>query len=262
MQIRLAEANPGALTVGPLIHNPKEIERLRQDFGVAVNESIDTIPEGSRTIIRTHGIERDNRARLEEVSADVIDATCPFVTKPQEIVRQMSTQGYQVVIFGDADHPEVKGVRSYAGDRALVVSSVSELDAHTLGDQVALVSQTTKKASDFAQVAGALTARCREVRVFNTICNATFDNQEATRQLASEVAIMLIIGGKNSSNTRQLHAIAQESCPKSYLIEDGHDLKPEWFEGAKTCGIGAGASTPDWIIEGVMAKIRAFSNRP
>jgi 4-hydroxy-3-methylbut-2-enyl diphosphate reductase len=260
--IRLAEANPGALTVGPLIHNPKEIERLRRDFSVAVNESIDTIPKNSRTIIRTHGIEQENRKRLETISADVIDATCPFVTKPQEIVQKMSHEGYQVVIFGDSNHPEVKGVRSYAGACAQVVSSVEELSALALSDRVALVSQTTKKASDFGLVAAALTRQCREVRVFNTICNATFDNQEATAKLASEVGVMLIVGGRNSSNTRQLHAIALGRCEKSYLIEDSGDLDPAWFEGAEVCGIGAGASTPDWIIKEVIDKIHTFSNKP
>ena len=258
--IKLAEQNPGAVTVGPLIHNPKEIERLKNDFGVEVTDEIDHIAPGRRAIVRTHGIERNDRQRLSARSQDVIDATCPFVTKPQEIVEKMSAQGYQVVIFGDSNHPEVKGVRSYASADALVLSCVSELSDHLLRDRIALVSQTTKKVTEFAKLAQALVLKAKEVRVFNTICNATFDNQEATRALALEADVMVIIGGKNSSNTRQLHAIAQEECLKSYLIEDSHDLDLHWFEGAQLVGVSAGASTPDWIIREVIEAIGTLSN--
>lgn len=253
--IRLAERNPDALTLGPLIHNPKEIERLERDYQVHVTDSIESVEPGKRAIIRTHGIEKQKHEKLKALTNDIIDATCPFVTKPQEIVAAMSAEGYQIVIFGDAEHPEVRGVRSYAVNGADVVASVSEVEKLRLAEKVALVSQTTKNVETFRQVAAYLAARAKEVRIFNTICNATFDNQEATRNLSKEVDVMLIVGGKNSSNTKQLHAIALENCPKSYLIEDKNDLDPAWFSGKTLCGITAGASTPDWIIEEVIKAV-------
>lgn len=256
--IRLAERNPDAVTLGPLIHNPKEIERLARDFQVHVSDSIEGVEPGKRAIIRTHGIEKHKYEKLQNLTDDIIDATCPFVTKPQEIVAAMSAEGYQVVIFGDADHPEVKGVRSYAQDDAEVVSSVEELSKVRLAERVALVSQTTKKVETFRELAAFLTGRAREVRIFNTICNATFDNQEATRALSREVDVMLIVGGKNSSNTKQLHAIALENCPDSYLVEDKNDLDPLWLTGKALCGITAGASTPDWIIDEVIASVESL----
>lgn len=250
--IRLAERNPDAVTLGPLIHNPKEIDRLARDFQVHVSDSIEGVQTGKRAIIRTHGIEKEKFEKLQKLTGDIIDATCPFVTKPQEIVAAMSGEGYQVIIFGDADHPEVRGVRSYAEDGAEVVASVADLVRVNLSDRIALVSQTTKKVESFREVAAYLAGRVREVRIFNTICNATFDNQEATRKLSKEVDVMLIVGGKNSSNTKQLHAIALEGCQSSYLIEDKNDLNPQWFLGKNLCGVTAGASTPDWIIQEVI----------
>lgn len=253
--IRLAEKNPDAVTLGPLIHNPKEIDRLARDFQVHVSESIEGVEPGTRTIIRTHGIEKQKYEKLQDLTQDIIDATCPFVTKPQEIVAAMSAEGYQIIIFGDADHPEVRGVRSYAEGGAEVVASAAEAEKLKLHDKVALVSQTTKKVESFKEVAASLAGRVKEVRIFNTICNATFDNQEATRTLSREVDVMLIVGGKNSSNTKQLHAIALEGCADSYLIEDKNDLKTEWFAGKTLCGVTAGASTPDWIIQEVIAAV-------
>ena len=178
------------------------------------------------------------------------------MTKPQAIVEEMAGEGYDVVIFGDAEHPEVKGVKSYAGERAFVVSSPEEALNIRLNPKVALVSQTTRKVENFLKVAGALIARCKEVRVFNTICNATFDNQEAAANLAREVEVMLVVGGKNSSNTKQLLTIAQKYCPESHLVEDETDLEPGWFAGKTLCGVTAGASTPGWIIERVVAAVR------
>ena len=252
--IRLAEENAGALTLGELIHNKKETSRLESDYSVHIANNLDEIDASRPVIIRTHGIEKETKAQLLQKTARVIDATCPYVTKPQEIAAKMSQEGYTVVIFGDKEHPEVKGVRSYA-DGALVVSEPSELVGVRLESHVALISQTTKTLAAFRRLADYLIERVKEVRVFNTICNATFDNQEATRTLAGEVQMMIVIGGKNSSNTKQLYAIAKQICDESYLVEDASELEQSWFAGKKLCGISAGASTPDWIIREVQDAI-------
>ncbi|HLD22799.1 MAG TPA: 4-hydroxy-3-methylbut-2-enyl diphosphate reductase, partial [Sulfuricurvum sp.] len=189
-----------------------------------------------------------------------VDATCPYVTKPQQICEEMSAQGYDIVIFGDESHPEIKGVKSYAIGNVFVVNSADEIEGLRLREKVATVAQTTRKIEEYQQIIGKLMAKHKEVRVFNTICNATFDNQDAVRDLAQKADVMIVIGGKNSSNTKQLHSIAQEFCPESHHIESQDDLRAEWFSGKIFCGISAGASTPDWIIDDVVAAIKMMSN--
>jgi len=254
--IKIAEENKNSATYGPLIHNSNEIERLKRDFNVALSENLDSFKSGDTAVIRTHGIPKQELALLHKRHVDVIDATCPYVTKPQQICEEMSEQGYDILIFGDEAHPEIKGVKSYVSGKAYVVNSPEEIDALTLRDKVAVVAQTTRRIEDYQQIVGKLMLSHKEVRVFNTICNATLENQEAVHKIAKKADVMIVIGGKNSSNTKQLHSIALDECPSSYHIESVEDLQPEWFVGKKFCGISAGASTPDWIIQAVMEHIR------
>ncbi|HZF69694.1 4-hydroxy-3-methylbut-2-enyl diphosphate reductase [Sulfuricurvum sp.] len=258
--IKIAEENRNASTYGPLIHNANEIDRLKNDFNVALSENLDSFKSGDTAVIRTHGIPKQELSLLHERQVNVVDATCPYVTKPQQICEDMSAQGYDIVIFGDETHPEIKGVKSYANDYVYVVNSPDEIDGLRLREKVATVAQTTRKIEEYQQIVGKLMATHKEVRVFNTICNATFDNQDAVRTLAQKADVMIVIGGKNSSNTKQLHSISQEFCPDSYHIESQEDLKEEWFKDKNFCGISAGASTPDWIIDDVIAKIKTLTN--
>lgn len=254
--IKIAEENVNASTYGPLIHNSKEINRLSIDFNVGLSEDIKTFKTGDTAIVRTHGIEKDELKELHDTGVKVIDATCPYVTKPQEICQEMSEAGYDVIIFGDEAHPEIKGVKSYATYGARVVTSVKELTRMTFKEKIALVAQTTRKVEDYMKVANYLIPRYKEVRVFNTICNATFENQDAIRKLSIKSDIMIIIGGKNSSNTKQLFSIANDNCENSYHIEDENDIDFIWFKNKESCGISAGASTPDWLIQNVVNSIK------
>ncbi|MBN2869954.1 MAG: 4-hydroxy-3-methylbut-2-enyl diphosphate reductase [Campylobacterales bacterium] len=258
--IKIAEENRNSATYGPLIHNANEIDRLKNDFNVALSENLDSFKVGDTAVIRTHGIPKQELSLLNQRSVNVVDATCPYVTKPQQIVEEMSEKGYDIVIFGDEAHPEIKGVKSYAVGNVFVINSPEEVGSLRLREKVAVVAQTTRKIEDYQQIVAKLMATHKEVRVFNTICNATFDNQDAVRALAQKADVMIIIGGKNSSNTKQLHAISKEFCPDSYHIESDHDIDPKWFEGKEFCGISAGASTPDWIIDGVVKKIDLLAN--
>ncbi len=257
--IEIAEESKNATTMGPLIHNNEEINRLKKNFDVTTAHTMDEIGDASRVIIRTHGITKENLATLKASKKEVIDATCPFVTKPQEIVEKMSQEKYKIIIFGDKNHPEVKGVRSYAINDAIVILSIEELKNVPLGPKIAIVSQTTRKYVEFMKVVNYLVERVSEVRVFNTICNATFENQDAARELSQDSDIMIVIGGKNSSNTKQRLNISVEHCEDCYLIENEKELDKAWFEGKKKCGVTAGASTPDWIIEKIISKIREFT---
>jgi 4-hydroxy-3-methylbut-2-enyl diphosphate reductase len=173
----------------------------------------------------------------------------------------MSSEGYSIVIFGDKEHPEIKGVVSYATKKndAFIVLAPEELKELPLKSKVAVVSQTTKKPEDFAKIVCELIQTNKEVRVFNTICNATFENQDAAAELAQKADVMIVIGGKHSSNTKMLHSISQNDCPDSYLIENEQELEASWFNDKEFCGISAGASTPDWIVQNVISKIEKIS---
>jgi len=256
--IKIAEENENSATYGPLIHNANEIDRLKTNFNVALSNDLNDFQTGDTAVIRTHGIPKEELSRLQEREVNVIDATCPYVTKPQQICEEMSQEGYSIVIFGDEQHPEIRGVRSYAKD-ACVVTNVNDLKALRLKDKIALVAQTTRKVDEYMNIANYLIPRYKEVRVFNTICNATFENQEAVEALAREADVMIVIGGKNSSNTKQLFSIALTYCAESYHIEDENDLEASWFQDKILCGISAGASTPDWIIQNVVDTIEAIS---
>ena len=253
--IKIAQEHKSSATMGPLIHNQKEINRLNNDYDVGLYNSLDEVKQDDTVIIRTHGIPKDDLKNLKQKDAKIINATCPFVTTPQQIVKKMSADNYSIVIFGDENHPEVKGVKSY-GEDVHVVLEEDELQNITFKyDKIATVAQTTRKKEKYLEIVNYLILRYKEVRVFNTICDATFENQAATRELSNEVDIMIIIGGKNSSNTKQLFTIAKENCPDSYLIEDETELESLWFENKSLCGVTAGASTPDWIIQNVINKI-------
>ena len=260
--IKIAEDYKNSSTMGPLIHNQDEINRLRNDFNVGLYTNLSDVKDSDTVIIRTHGIPKDDLKNLRAQKAKIINATCPFVTTPQQIVKKMSKEGYSILIFGDKDHPEVKGVQSYGEDQndVHIILEPSDIDnLNFRNNKIATVAQTTKKKEKYLEIVNALILKNKEVRVFNTICDATFENQDAARDLSKEVDVMIVIGGKNSSNTKQLHSICLENCADSYLIENETELENAWFLNKKLCGITAGASTPDWIIQQVVKNVESLN---
>ena len=238
--IKIAEEYNNSATMGPLIHNTNEIDRLKNDYNVGLYTSLDEVKDDDTIIIRTHGIPKFDLKNLKAKNAKVINATCPFVTTPQQIVKKMSAEEYSIVIFGDEDHPEVLGVQSYAQDQddVFVVLEPSDLEKITFKySKIATIAQTTKKKEKYLEIVNYLILKNKEVRVFNTICDATFENQDAARELSKEVDIMIVIGGKNSSNTKQLLSIAQENCQDSFLVEDDTELVEDWFKNKTLSGI-------------------------
>jgi len=225
--IKIAQEHKNASTMGPLIHNQKEIDRLKTDFNVGLYTDIDEAKEDDTVIIRTHGIPKNDLAKLKENNTKVINATCPFVTTPQQIVKKMTADNYSVVIFGDIEHPEVKGIKSYGEDVHVVLEPLELEKIIFKYEKIATIAQTTKQKEKYLDIVNNLILKYKEVRVFNTICDATFENQAATRELSSQVDIMIVIGGKNSSNTKQLFNISEENCI-SYLIEDESELNNIW----------------------------------
>ena len=260
--IKIAEDYENSATMGPLIHNQDEINRLKNDFNVGLYNNLSDVKDHDTVIIRTHGIPKNDLKHLRTLNAKIINATCPFVTTPQQIVKKMSSEGYSILIFGDSDHPEVKGVQSYAENQDDVHIVLEPTDLENIifkNNKIATVAQTTKKKEKYLEIVNYLILKNKEVRDFNTICDATFENQDAARELSNEVDVMIVIGGKNSSNTKQLHSICLENCSNSYLIENETELENSWFLNKKLCGVTAGASTPDWIIQQVVDKIESFS---
>lgn len=260
--IDIAQKHPNSVTFGPLIHNKDEINRLKEQHNVGLVENLEDARKYDTVIIRTHGITKDRLKTLKKEGKKIINATCPYVTTPQQIVEKMSKKGYTIVIFGDKNHPEIQGVASYSydQDRTHIVLSKEDLIGLPLGTKVAIVAQTTRKPEIYQEIVASLTVRVAELRVFNTICNATFENQEAAAQLAQKADVMIVIGGKNSSNTKQLHSICKNFLKDSYHIENEDELQKQWFNNKKLCGIAAGASTPDWIIDNIIKKIEEISN--
>ena len=239
-----AAAAPCAVyTLGPLIHNPQVVSGLRER-GVQVANTVDDALGGT-LVIRSHGVAPAVIEQAQHKGLLVIDATCPHVAKVQDAARQLSEQGFQVLIVGGVGHPEVESIRAYAGKDALVVQDCGDLPQTFSYRKIGVVVQSTQTEQNLAEVIAALEARGIEPVVHNTICFATRQRQEAARELAQEVDVMLVIGGRNSSNTTRLAQLCQAACERTYHIEQACELQPEWFEGARTVGVTAGASTPE-----------------
>lgn len=244
-------------TLGPLIHNPIVVEELAEQ-GVELSQSLDEIDRGS-VIIRSHGVVpqviEDARAR----GLSVVDATCPYVKKVHKAASNLVHEGYDLIIVGESGHPEVEGIVGHAEGKAHVVASPQDLDGLTLGKRVGVVVQTTQTAANLSAVVAALAPLVSELRVVNTICAATSERQRAAASLASEADIMIVVGGKNSGNTRRLAQICHAACQKTHHIEDAAELDRSWFDGARLIGITAGASTPQAHIERVVSAIERMT---
>jgi 4-hydroxy-3-methylbut-2-enyl diphosphate reductase len=240
-------------TLGPIIHNPQVVEKLRQAGVRPLNKVSDDV---DILIVRTHGIPSDIYKELTDGRFELIDATCPFVKKAQQYAKLLREEGYQVLILGDKDHPEVKGILSYAGESAIVVRDADEMPI--LNSRVGVVVQTTQPVEALKKLLDKVIKTVKEVKVYNTICNSTALRLRETGDMTRKVDLMLVVGGKNSANTKQLVTLCNDSGVKTYHVETAGDLCPEWFDGVEKIGITAGASTPDWIINDIVKKIEAI----
>ena len=235
--------------LGMPIHNPQEVERLSK-IGAFVVEVPADIPRGAKVFIRAHGISPDVYAELESKECDIIDGTCPFVKKAQDLARFLSEEGYHIVIVGDNDHPEVRAIRGCVSPGNVSVVSGAE-EARSIGkfSRIGVISQTTQKEECLAGVATSLVAFVDELRVFNTICKATVERQQGIRELARNVDGVIVIGGRNSANTGKLVDIVRSKNTDVLWIEHAEELDGRWHAGKRSIGIAAGASTPDWLID-------------
>jgi 4-hydroxy-3-methylbut-2-en-1-yl diphosphate reductase len=245
------------VTLGPIIHNPQAVQRMHEK-GVGTVERVEEVREGTTVVVRTHGAQKRELELAQHRGLEVVDGTCPYVKYPQAMAERLSREGYHVVIVGDADHAEVKGVVSYAEGPCTVVKPGGVIPA-VVASKVAVIAQTTCIGAEFERVVGALALRHKEVRAVNTICNDTDERQADARSLAAEVDAVVVVGGKNSANTRHLAEICRAIQPRTWHVETREELQPSWFEGCRVVGVSAGASTPDWVVEGVVERLELLS---
>ncbi len=244
-------------TLGALIHNPIVVAELEEQ-GICLANQIEDADCGT-LVIRAHGVPPQTIIEAEQKGLTVIDATCPFVKRAHDAVDELVKGGYQVVILGEPGHPEVEGIKGHAAPDAFVISSPDELTSVNLRARVGLVVQTTQTEERLQQVVSLMLPHVHELRVYNTICAATRERQEAAAELAADCDVMIVIGGKNSGNTRRLADICSGLCLNTHHIQSSDELEPSWFENAKHIGITAGASTPQSHIQRVVQAIEQLT---
>ncbi len=241
--------------LGPLIHNPQEVERLRE-AGVRTVDDFSMLDPGDYLIIRSHGVPPQVLVQAKQKGLQIIDLTCPFVGKAQRDAELLRKEGYQVVVIGEKQHPEVQSILGHAGDNAVVVESADDLDDMRIHSRIGVVAQTTQSYSNFSEIVLKLLRLSKELKVFNTICHSTKERQDAAQVLAGQVDVMLVVGGRNSANTSRLVSVCRQEGKPTHLIEVADEIRPEWLKGASKIGVTAGASTPDWIVEQVLDRLK------
>lgn len=252
--------NPEVWTIGLPIHNPQEVSRL-EALGLRVADDESEIPSGAKVLIRAHGEPLSVIEKLKARNIDVEDMTCPFVKKAQDMVASLSHENYYVILLGDKNHPEIKGILGHLVNEknSEVVANEEEAEKVSRHARIALISQTTQREERLAKVAGILTRRTSELHVCNTICKATAERQDAVRELVRDNNVdgVVLIGGRASANTAKLRDIIQAEGVSVLWVEEEKEITENinWFSNKKTIGIAAGASTPEWLIDKVKINI-------
>ena len=243
--------------LGSIINNPQVIEYFIKK-GVKITDNLDEVPEESTVITRAHGISPTMLKKAYQKKILVVDTTCPYVRKVQKIARYLYEKDYFLVVYGDKKHPEVLSLLDTIQNNALVINSIPDAEKITIKKKIGFISQTTKNIYDFFKLSSALLNRAEELRIFNTICKSTTERQKSVLELAKEVDVMLVIGGKESANTTRLAEIGKNQGVKTYHIETKNQLKYKWFYPEGKVGIASGASTPDWITNEIIDKLKEW----
>ncbi len=252
-----SRASSPIVTIGPLIHNPQVIEQMKRDGIEVVQEGQDV--HDTVSIIRTHGIRPQEEDRLRREGNQVLDATCPYVKKSHQYSELLCNEDYHIIVIGDPNHPEIKGVLGYSGERVTVITQPEEADSLPHYARVGVVVQTTYPIEKVQKVIAKLVGRSTELRVLNTICDYTSDRQISAREISSQVDLMYVIGGRNSANTNKLAEICKQQGTVTRHIEVAEEIDSRDLEGVERVGITAGASTPDGRIASVIDRIEELS---
>ena len=248
--------NKKIYTLGPLIHNSDVVDYLKKNNIYPMDlDDINRLQQGDVVIIRSHGVPQATFNLLQSKGITIIDATCPYVSNIQKKVRTYFDQGYTVLIVGDKDHPEVIGINGWCDDKAII--SKDGLNLEKLPNKLCVVSQTTEKQSNWEKVLSIVLKKCKEFIAFNTICSATEFRQKSAEEISQKVDMMVVLGGRNSSNTTKLYEICKSNCPNTIHVENSGEIPDDIINSnkIKTIGVTAGASTPDWIIKEAISKM-------
>jgi 4-hydroxy-3-methylbut-2-enyl diphosphate reductase len=263
MEESVRERGP-MVSIGSVVHNPQVVGKLR-DAGLDVVTDVSQVA-GRPVAITAHGVSQQVIKELESSGVEIIDTTCPIVTRSQQWARRLTEEGFAVVIFGDPDHKEVRGILGWAQDKVLTMRTDDELDAPLpdwMPSRIGVLSQTTETEGHFARFVHKLMTshmdRISELRVVNTLCNATTSQQAATDELATQVDLMVVVGGRESANTRHLAEVARERGVETYHVESAAEIEPGWLAGRERVGVAAGASTPDAVIDEVVDRLYALA---
>lgn len=254
----VASHRNAVFTLGPLIHNPQAIARL-EEAGVRSVSNLGDVPAKSVIVMPTHGVPRDVVTHAKKLGLTVVDATCPYVRKVHRLAEDLVRDGYQIIVLGDRHHSEVRGILSRAGDNAIAISGIEELRDIELGEHVGILAQTTQSVERYKQVVAAVSQKIKDVRASNTICSATLERQRDALALTEHADVVVVVGGRNSANTRRLAEICQSTNIPTYQVEVEDEIDPAWLTNARIVGVTAGASTPDWIISSVVERLLTIS---
>jgi len=249
--------NKDVYSLGSVIHNKQVVDKLSK-MGLKVIDGIEGIKKGV-VVVSSHGISPKIVDRIKKAGLGLIDTTCPFVLNAQRIAKSLSDSGYDVIIVGEASHPEVKALVDFVSRKVFVVKDKNEAKALKLkpNERVSIIAQTTQSMDNFLDVVRIiLDKKPKELKVVNTICRDVEERQETARQLTKEVDAMFIVGGRNSANTKRLFEVCRSISKRTQLLETEKDLKGRLIRSASTIGITSGASTPEWIVERVVKKIK------
>jgi 4-hydroxy-3-methylbut-2-enyl diphosphate reductase len=272
----LEAAQPGEhlYVLGEIIHNPMEIDRLEKKGLKTISRADLGSAKDGKVLIRAHGEPPSTFALAQELGVTLVDATCPVVWKVQERIRKFHDQGYQVVIYGKADHAEVIGLVGQTNGEAIVIKSLEEIDRIDLNRKTVLFSQTTMDKATFARLKEEFQKRIKELVIDtfdqeaaefhakDTICGQVFGRDRKLREFAASNDVMVFVAGRISSNGKVLFHICQEANPRTYFVEMESELQPAWFEGVETVGVSGATSTPQWLMERVKKRIEEMELQP
>lgn len=251
-------ARPDVTSLGNVVHNPQMVASLASK-GLKNANSVDEVDSGA-LFVRAHGLPTEVFEKAAKKGLTVIDATCPMVTKIHVQAEKLKADGYKIIVVGDPNHPEVKGTLSHVPG-AWCIETVQDIEKLPRGSKVGVVVQSTYSGKRFTEIVQALTAKYYEVRAVNTICTDTHNRQSEAINLAREVDVMVVVGGKSSANTKHLAELAEMNGSRAYHIEGPQELQASWFDGVASAGLMSGASTPGWLVDSVADRMEALSRR-
>jgi 4-hydroxy-3-methylbut-2-enyl diphosphate reductase len=253
-----ARGDATVTTLGHIVHNPQMVQSL-EDKGLVNAHSVDDVSSGT-LFVRAHGLPVEVFEKAAQKGLTIVDATCPMVTKIHVQAEKLRADGYKIVVVGDPNHPEVKGTLSHVPG-AWIVQVPSDVDALPRASRVGVVVQSTWSGAGFTEIVSKLSSKYYEVRAVNTICTDTHNRQSEAETLASEVQVMVVVGGKTSANTKHLADLAASRGARSYHIEGPAELESRWFADVDVAGLMSGASTPGWLVDQVEARMEVLGRR-